>query len=90
MSLRTGSYKKDKDQNSNDVFTLPKTEADKKWAVKNCGGVHTAQRQTSTQIPIGSCVYQYRCLSWSLRLFRCRAVQINILLPSLYNVDTLL
>ena len=41
------------------LFTLPDTETDKKLGcVELCGGVRTAQRQTSTQIPIG-----YVCLS---------------------------
>ena len=42
---------------SNGVLTLPDTETDtetdQKWVVM---GVHTAQRQKTTQIPIGFCV----------------------------------
>ena len=42
---------------SNSVFPLPNTETDtktdQKWVVM---GVHTAQRQKTTQIPIGFCV----------------------------------
>ena len=38
------------------MFTLPDTDTDKMGCTELFGGVHTAQRQTSTEIPIGLCV----------------------------------
>ena len=64
------------------VFTLPETETDKKWAEWNCvEGVHTAQRQTPTQIHMGICAN----LSVSVLVSMSVSVSGNVNAPFVFN-----
>ena len=60
--------------NSDGVFTLPDTEKDENMAfIGLYGGVHTAQRQITTQIPIAFCLLVIGiCLGLGLVLGQCQ------------------